>query len=284
MNTRRFGRTGHESTVAIFGACALGFVSQEEANIAMQQVIDAGITHIDIAPSYGNAEDQIAHWMKSIREQFFLGCKTMERTKAGAAKELGESIKRLGIDCFDLYQIHAVTSMEELDDATATSGALEAMIDARHAGLIKHIGITGHGIHTPEIMLEALRRFNFDSVLFPMSFVLYGNPRYREAAQELIAVCQKKDVGMMGIKYVARGPWGDLTKTHNTWYQPFTEKGMIQKAVNFALSQDITGICTPCDAALLPDVIHACKHFTPMSDIEQEEMISSAPAYTPLFA
>ena len=284
MIKRRFGRSGHESTVAIFGACALGFVPQDEADIAMQQVLDAGITHIDIAPSYGIAEDRIAHWIPDIREQFFLGCKTMERTKAGAKAEMLASMKRLQTDHFDLYQIHAVTNMDELDEATGTGSALEAMIDAREQGLISHIGITGHGVESPIVFLEALRRFDFDSILFPVNFVQYANPRYREAAEELIATCRQRDVGMMGIKHITRGPWGELEKTHNTWYQPFTEQEMIQRAVDFALSQGITGICTPCDVTILPDVIAACENFSPMPVDEQEALIANAASFTPLFS
>ena len=283
MEKRRFGRTGHESTLAIFGACALGFVDQEEADVAMQKVIDAGVTHIDIAPTYGIAEDRISPWIPDIRDKFFLGCKTMERTREGAARAIKESLDRLRTSHFDLYQFHAVTCMDDLDDVTRKGGALEAIVAAREKGLTKFIGITGHGIESPAVFLEALRRFDFDSVLFPVNFVLFANPRYREAAQELIAECQKKDVGMMGIKHITRGPWGELEKTHNTWYQPFTEKEMIQKAVDFALSQGITGICTPCDVGITPSVIDACENFTAMSFAEQEEMMALAASYTPLF-
>jgi aryl-alcohol dehydrogenase-like predicted oxidoreductase len=283
MEKRRFGRSEHESSMAIFGACALGFVTQKEADNAMQGVIDAGITHIDIAPTYGNAEDRIAHWIPEIRDQFFLGCKTMERSKKGAARAIRESLDRLRTDHFDLYQMHAITNMDELDEVTMTGGALEAIIDARDEGLTKHIGITGHGIDTPAVFIEALKRFNLDSVLFPVNFVLYANPKYRESAEKLIALCQQKDVGMMGIKHITRGPWGEKAKTHNTWYEPFIEKEMIKKAVDFALSQGITGICTPCDVKIMPDVIMACEHFYPMSKCEQEKLIASAPSYTPLF-
>lgn len=283
MEKRRFGRTGHESTVAIFGACALGFVSQAEADVAMQQVIDAGITHIDIAPSYGNAEERISPWIPGSRDDFFLGCKTGERTKEGAAREMRESLERMNASSFDLYQFHAVTCMDDLDEVTRKGGALEAVVDARDEGLTKYIGITGHGIEAPTVFIEALKRFDLDSVLFPVNFVLYANPKYRESAEELIALCQQKDVGMMGIKHITRGPWGEKAKTHNTWYEPFTEKEMIQKAVDFALSQGITGICTPCDVTVTPDVIEACANFTPMSASEQEELIASASSYTSLF-
>jgi len=283
MEKRRFGRTGHDSTIAIFGACALGFYSQERADVAMQQVIDAGVTHIDIAPSYGNAEERISPWMPRIRDDFFLGCKTMERTAEGARREMQESLSRLQTDHFDLYQIHAITSQDELDQATKSGGALDAMIAAREKGLTKYIGITGHGIDAPKLFLEALRRFDFDSVLFPLNFVLYGIPKYRQAAEELIEACQQKDVGMMGIKHITRGPWGDKTKTYNTWYEPFTEDEMIQQAVDFALSQGITGICTPCDVDLLPRVLQACQQFNPMSKEEQANLVATGAQYQSLF-
>ena len=179
METRRFGRTGHKSRVAIFGAVALADVSQEEADQVMEQVIEAGVNHVDVAPSYGQAELRVGPWMPCERSRFFLGCKTMERTKEGAWKEMQESLKRLQTESFDLYQCHAITTMEELDAITMTGGALEAFVDSQREGLIRNIGITGHGVNAPEIYLEALRRFDFDSVLFPLNFVQMRMPDYR---------------------------------------------------------------------------------------------------------
>lgn len=283
MITRRFGRTGHHSTAAIFGACALGYFSPEKADIAVKQVIDAGINHIDIAPSYGNAEEQISRWLPSIREKVFLGCKTMERKRKQADHELHQSLIRMKADYFDLYQLHAITNLDELDEATMTGGALEAIIDARQEGWVRCIGITGHGIQAPAVFLEALRRFDFDSVLFPVNFVLFNNPEYRADAEELIRICQQREVGMMGIKSITRGPWGEKEKTYNTWYEPFTRPEILQKSINFALSQGITGICTPCDVSLLPAVITACQNFREMDSQEQEDLLATADEFTPLF-
>ena len=284
MQKRRFGRTGHESTVAIFGAAAFWEVTQAEADAAMEQVIEAGVNHIDVAPSYGMAEKRIGPWMPRVRDQFFLGCKTMERTKQGCDEEMRRSLDLLQVDSFDLYQIHAITTMEELDAATEPGGALEAIIKAREEGLTDYIGITGHGVDTPALFLEALRRFDFDTVLFPINFVQYTNPTYRENAEELLRVCREKDVGTMIIKSVARGPWGDQEEIYNTWYQPFDEADMIQSAVNFVLSQNVTGLCTVGDLHILPLVLDACEHFTPMDADEQEELIEQASEYEPLFA
>ena len=283
METRRFGRTGHMSTVAIFGAAAFGKISQADADKVMEMVIEAGVNHIDVAPSYGQAEIRIGPWMPRERKRFFLGCKTMERTKDGAWKEMHESLQRLQTETFDLYQSHAVTTMEELDAVTMKGGALEAFVQARREGLTQFIGITGHGVNAPQIYLEALRRFDFDSVLFPLNFAQMANPEYREYAEELIATCKAKDVGTMIIKSITKAPWGDREHTATTWYEPFDNSEEIQKGVNFALSYDITGLCTAGDTRVLPIMLEACENFTRLSDSEREEMIESGKQYEPLF-
>jgi aryl-alcohol dehydrogenase-like predicted oxidoreductase len=284
METRRFGRTGHMSTVAIFGAAAFWQISQEDADKVMEQVIEAGINHIDVAPSYGQAELRIGPWMPRERGRFFLGCKTTERTREGAWKEMRESLKRLQTETFDLYQCHAITTMQELDAVTKKGGALEAFEQARREGLTKFIGITGHGVDAPKIYLEALRRFDFDSILFPLNFVQMANPEYRKYTEELIAECRAKDVGTMVIKTITKAPWGERQHTANTWYEPFDKMNEIQKGVNFALSYDVTGLCTAGDTRILPMVIQACENFTRLGRDEIEEMIKSGEQYEPLFA
>jgi aryl-alcohol dehydrogenase-like predicted oxidoreductase len=283
MEKRRFGRTGHLSTVAIFGAAALWEISQEDADKVMEQVIKAGINHIDIAPSYGQAEERVGPWMPRERDRFFLGCKTMERTRQGAWDEMGRSLKRLQTEVFDLYQCHAITTMEELDAVTMKGGALEAFVEARQRGLIKYIGITGHGVDAPRIYLEALRRFDFDSVLFPLNFVQFVNPEYRKYTEELISVCKARDVGTMVIKSITKGPWGEKQHTAATWYEPFDQMDEIQRAVDFALSFDITGLCTAGDTRILPLVLQACENFKPMSDADREDLIRSGQHFEPLF-
>lgn len=272
------------STVAIFGAAAFSQVSQVEADAAMEQVIAEGVNHIDVAPSYGIAEERLGPWMARERDRFFLGCKTMERIKAGAAAELRRSLERLQVEYFDLYQIHAITSFEELDAVTRPGGALEAIVEACQAGLTRFIGITGHGVHAPAIFLEALRRYDFDSVLFPINFVLYANPVFRQNAEELLRQCSARDVGTMIIKSITSRPWGERTRTYNTWYLPFDDLEHIQRAVNFVLSQPVTCLCTAGDTRLLPLVLQACENFTPMAVAEQEALIASASEYEPLFS
>ncbi len=283
METRRFGRTNHLSTVAIFGAVALGRLTQEEADKAMRHVIDFGVNHIDVAPSYGDAELRLGPWMEKERERFFLGCKTTERTRDGAAAELRRSLERLRVDKFDLYQFHAVTSMEELDQVFAPGGALEAVIAARDEGLTKYIGITGHGYNVVKVFQEALRRFDFDSILFPVNFIQYADPEYRQGAEDLLAMANQRDVGIMTIKSIAKGQWGDKQQVYHMWYEPFEDPERIQKAVNFVLSQPVTGLCTGGDATLLPIVLQACQDFKQMSAEEQQALIATAGQWEPLF-
>jgi len=283
LQTRRFGRTEHMSTVAIFGAAAFWEISQEQADRVMELVISSGINHIDVAPSYGQAEQRLGPWMRRERRRFFVGCKTMERTLEGARNELHRSLKLLQCELFDLYQLHAVTSLEELDVVTGPGGALEALVEAKRDGLIRHIGITGHGVDAPAIYLEALRRFDFDTVTFPLNFVQAGNPKYYLDAKELIRQCRSRDMGVMIIKSIAQGPWGEKEKTHTTWYEPFSRMDEIQKGINFVLSHDVTGVCTAGDTGVLPLVLKACEQAVPLSLEETEKLIEAGRAYQPLF-
>jgi len=283
MKTRRLGRTGHESTLAIFGSAAFFEISQADADDAMELVIEAGINHIDVAPSYGQAEERLGPWLAKERDRFFVGCKTAERKKEEAAAEMRRSLKRLQVDSFDLYQLHAVGTMGELDQVTGPDGALEAIVEAREEGLTRFIGITGHGMEAPSVFQEALRRFDFDTVLFPLNFVLFARSGYRQDSEKLLWQCKERDVGVMIIKSIAKGPWSEQTKTRTTWYEPFEGPRMMQRAVNFVLSQHVTGLITAGDTVLLPKVLAACERFTPMSGEQQEALIAEGGSYDLIF-
>ncbi len=283
MQKRRFGRTGHLSTLAIFGGAAFWEVTQAEADASMQRVIAAGVNHIDVAPSYGKAEERLGPWMEKQRRRFFLGCKTLERTREGAAAELRRSLERLRVEAFDLYQFHAVNSMDELDLVTTKGGPLDAVRDAREAGLTRFIGITGHGLDAPAVFLEALRRFDFDSILFPINPKLYSNPDYRRDSEALVGECRARDVGTMIIKAVGKGPWGAGAKAFTTWYEPYGDAEHIRQGVNFALSQDVTGLCTAGDRTILPLFLEACEQFTPLSTAEQETLVARSAEVAPIF-
>lgn len=283
MEKRRYGRTEHMSTLAVFGAVALGQLDQAQADNVMQQVIEAKINHIDIAPSYGNAEARLGPWMPAHRQDFFLGCKTMERTKEGAIREFHESLGRLQIEQFDLYQLHAVTSMDDLDECTQSGGALEGVLEMQAKGLTRFVGITGHGMDAPRVFIEALSRYDFDSVLFPMNPVLFAYEDYRTHALRLLDLCEEKDVGVMIIKSVAKEPWRDREQRFHTWYVPFEEAAIIQKNINFVLSQKLTHICTPGDYRLLDKAFTACENFEPMATEEQSALIKEQSTLETIF-
>ncbi|HSM24298.1 MAG TPA: aldo/keto reductase, partial [Anaerolineaceae bacterium] len=273
MEKRELGRTGHFSTLAIFGGAAFWDITQSVVDTVMEQVIAAGVNHIDVAPSYGVAEERLGPWLKRERQRFFLGCKTMERTAESSWKEIHASMKRLQVEQFDLYQIHAITSQEELDAAMQKGGVIETLIRAREEGLTRYLGITGHGMQTPQLFLQAIERFDFDTVMFPLNYGLLGQEQYRTDALKLIDACKQRDIGRMIIKSVTKGPWNEKPKTHTTWYEPFNTPVHIQEAVNFVLSQDVTGLCMAGDITVIPMILQACEQFTPLSEEEQFALI-----------
>jgi aryl-alcohol dehydrogenase-like predicted oxidoreductase len=284
MQTRRFGRTNHQSTIIIFGAAALGTVTQAEADRAMEMALAHGVNHIDVAPSYGDAELRVGPWMKTHRNDFFLGCKTTERTKKGAWDELRRSLDRLQTDHFDLYQMHSLKSIEEADAALGPGGAIEAFVEARAQGLTRHLGITGHGLHIAATHTHALGKFDFDSVLFPINPVLWANETYRSDAERLLALVRRRDLGAMVIKAWTKGPWGRQARTYNTWYEPFDDAPTQAEVMRFALSHDgVTGLCTAGDTRLLPNILDAAERFTPMNDFEQAELLRRSAQFEPLF-
>jgi aryl-alcohol dehydrogenase-like predicted oxidoreductase len=256
-------------------------ISQEDADKVIELAIEAGINHIDVAPSYGQAEIRIGPWMPRERERFFLGCKTLERAKEGAWNEMQRSLQLLQTETFDLYQFHAVTTMEELDAITMKGGALEAFVEARREGLTKFIGITGHGAEAPKIYLEALRRFDFDAVMFPLNFVQMANPEFGKYAEELITTCKAKDVGTLIIKSITKAPWGERQHTATTWYEPFDKSDEIHCS-EFLFYPMMSLACTagyaPCRW------LSSLRELFPLNKDEMEEMIESGKQYEPLFA
>lgn len=283
MQTRRLGRTGHMSTLAILGTAAFYVIDPQRAAETLDLALARGVNHIDLAPGYGRAEEVTGPWLESRRDRFFVGCKTQQRDRGEAWADLRRSLERLRIPSFDLYQLHAVTTFEELDQAFAKGGAMETLLEAREQGLTRYLGITGHGLLAPSIYLRALDRFDFDTVMFPLNPTLYANPDYRRDAERLLQECQARDVGAMIIKSIARGPWGDRPHTYNTWYRPFDDAAAIRDWVHFALSQPVTGIATAADVGILPLVLDAAESFAPMDAAEQERLVRAAADLAPLF-
>lgn len=284
MEYRRLGRTAHKSSVILFGGYGLGQTDQVSAEAALDTALRYGVNHIDIAPSYPDSEVRLRPWLARHRHEVFLGCKTLERRKEGAARELLTSLERMGVDSFDLYQLHSVGTLEALNEATAPGGALEALIEAREEGLIRHIGLTGHGLDAPVVQLEALARFPFDTLMFPLNHWLYAIPPYRENATRLLEVARQQDAGVQIIKAVAKGPWGEVERRYATWYEPHDTPEMITTCARFVLSQPVTALATPGDVRLLAAVLDAASGFTPMSPREQEAFIEAGAQAVSIFA
>jgi aryl-alcohol dehydrogenase-like predicted oxidoreductase len=261
MEQRRLGRTGHLSSVAILGCCAFNDGDVEAARQALDEALAAGVNHLDIAPSYGQAEAAVGPSLPAVRDRIFLACKTTERRADAAREELEASLGRLRTDHFDLYQFHAVTDEDELDAICAPGGAAEAVFRAKDEGLCRFVGITGHFLKAPRTFRRALDRLDLDTVMFPVNAGHFADPDYRRDAEELFAACAARDVGVMAIKALARRPWPAGERRYGTWYEPLDDPARVQAAVDFTLSQPLTGFATPCDRRLLGLALRAAEGF-----------------------
>ena len=227
MQRRQLGRIDHHSSVVTLGAAGLGRedLPQAEVDQAVELALAAGVNHLDIAPTYGNAMEHMAPWMPRLRDEgWFIGAKTGQRSRQDAWDSIRSCQQRLGIETFDLFQLHAVVDLDDLDQVTQPGGALEALVEMREQGLTRYIGITGHGPLTPSVQLEALNRFDFDTVMFPLTAALYLNADYRRDAQALLAAARQRNVGVQVIKMLARGGWGEGPRELSCWYDPHREQ------------------------------------------------------------
>ena len=254
---RPFGRTGHESSVTLFGAAALARATQDEADRALEILLRHGVNHIDTAARYGDSELRIAPWMARHRKDFFLATKTGSRTAAAAREDLHRSLERLRVDHVDMIQLHALWHPDDWDQAMGPGGALEAVIEARAQGLARFIGVTGHGWTIAAMHQRSLARFDFDSVLLPYNAFMASDPRYRAAFEALLAKCRERSVAVQVIKSIARGPWATTARTHTTWYQPLEAQADIDRAVHWVLAIPDIFINTVGDLTLLPRVLDA---------------------------
>jgi predicted aldo/keto reductase-like oxidoreductase len=285
VQQRRLGRLGHQSSVLIYGAAALGEADQDTADASVRLALDAGINHFDVAASYGDAELRLGPWMPEIRDRIFLATKTGLRDRDEAWTQINRSLERLRTDHVDLIQVHAVGDLPELDLVTRPGGSLEAVVRAREEGLAGAVGITGHGHDAPATHLEALGRFPFDTVLSPLNWVLAQDPAYLAAYQALVAEVQGQDAGLMIIKSAARRNWPEpVEHTYTTWYEPFDDQDRITAAVAWVLSHaEVTGIATPGDVRLLPLVIEAERRLGEVTSSDAEAVLARAGAYSSPF-
>jgi aryl-alcohol dehydrogenase-like predicted oxidoreductase len=279
-----FGQTGHESSRTIFGAAALGSVSQGDADATLELLLQHGVNHIDTAASYGDSELRIAPWLKQHREEFFLATKTGARDYKGAREEIRRSLGRLGVDRVDLIQLHNLVDVIEWETALREGGALEAAVEARDEGLVRFIGVTGHGLTVAHMHLRSLERFPFDSVLLPYSYVQMRDDRYASDFEALVGICAERGVAVQTIKAITHAPWDGREQTAATWYEPLRDQDDIDLAVHWALGRPDVFLNTVGDVTILPSVLDGAERFTARpSDAAMDDLLARR-QLVPLFS
>jgi aryl-alcohol dehydrogenase-like predicted oxidoreductase len=281
--TLPFGRLGHQSTRTLFGAAALGSVSQADADRTLDVLLQYGVNHIDVAASYGDAELRIAPWLKRYRDRFFVATKTGQRKAQGGKEELHRSLERMGIDHIDLWQLHNLADPIDWDTALSPGGVIEAAVEAKQQGLIGGIGVTGHGLQIAATHRRSLERFDFDSVLLPYNYITMQNEYYAENFNALVATCQERNTAVQTIKSIAYKPWMAEEHTRSTWYKPLEDQADIDVAVWWVLARPGIFLNTAGDIHLLPRVLDAASRVDPsMTQADLAERVAQL-SFEPLF-
>jgi aryl-alcohol dehydrogenase-like predicted oxidoreductase len=283
MDRRRLGRTGHHSSVAVLGGAAFWTSTPEEARAGFELALSRGVNHLDIAPQYGDAETLIGPLVPAVRDGLFVAGKTLRKNPAGVAAQFDETRRLLGCEVLDLYQAHAVTDVEVLEERV---GAIERILSLRDSGATRFAGITGHDTGAPAAFSEALRRWDLDTVMFPVYPRMWADPAYRADAEALLEECRRRDVGVMAIKAVARRPWSIPAEERpvSPWYEPWTDGEAIRAGIRFALSTPgVHAFCTPGSVELLPSVLDAATGATPMRVDEREAVVAASASEASIF-
>ncbi len=281
MERRRLGRTGHHSSLAVLGGAAFWDGDRAAAAAAFGAALDAGVNHLDVAPQYGRAQAVLGPLLAPVRQRLFVACKTLRHRPDGVRAQLEESLTLLRCETFDLYQLHAVTDLAELD---ARAGAVEAVLATRDEGLCRFVGITGHEMTAPAAHREALRRYDLDTVMFPVNPRLWSDADYRRDAEALLEEAARRDVGVMAIKAVAARPWTGRTPTATTWYEPYTAPADVARGIAFALSvPGVHAVCTPGDTGVLTTALAAAQAFTPQSADQRAAAVTACAGEPSIF-
>ena len=278
-----FGRTRHRSSRVIFGAAALSSVAQDVADRTLEVLQEHGVNHIDVAASYGEAELRIKPWLRSARETFFVATRTVARDAKGAREDLHRSLDRMGVDHVDLWQLHNLADPIEWDTALSPGGAVEAAVEARQEGLVRWIGVTGHGAQIAANHRRSVARFDFDSVLLPYNYVTMQSPYYAENFEGLAAVCAARGTAVQTIKAIALRPWSGRERTRSTWYEPLEEQADIDLAVWWVLGREGVFLNTVGDVNLLPKVLDAAERFEQRPDEAAMKALMERTETEPLF-
>ena len=281
--TLPFGRTGHDSTRTIFGGAAFWDTPQKQVDAAMDILIENGVNHVDTAASYDGSQKLLGDWIRRHGRPFFLATKTGERTRQTAYDDLRRSLDLLHVDQVDLIQLHGLHEEPDWTTALGPGGALEALIQARDEGLVRFIGVTGHGVPVAEFHLRALERFDFDSVLLPYNYMMMQNPRYAGAFRQVLAVCSERNLAVQTIKGITRSPWNDVQRNRTTWYRPLEEPADIELAVHWLLGNPQVFINTAADLNLMPHVLRAAHTYETRPSDEQMQALAERLKMAPLF-
>jgi aryl-alcohol dehydrogenase-like predicted oxidoreductase len=283
MESIPFGRTGQRSTRVLFGAAALAGMRQEKADRLLELLLEHGVNHIDTAASYGDSELRIGPWMARHRQRFFLATKTGERSAAGARASLERSLERLRVENVDLIQLHNLVDENEWETALGAGGALEALVEARARGLVRFIGVTGHGTRVAAMHLRSLERFPFDSVLLPYHFTMMQDPEYAADFERLMSLCAARGVAVQTIKAVARRRWLEPPERAFSWYEPLRDGEAIRRAVHFVLARPGLFLNSSSDATVLPQILAAASE--PLEPPSTAALAADAARYAmePLF-
>ena len=284
VERRRLGRTDHHSSVAILGGAAFWDGDPETTAASFAAALAAGVNHIDVAPQYGQAQNVMGPLIAPVRDQLFVACKTLRHDPDGVRAQMEDSLTLLQCETFDIYQLHAVTDMAELD---ARDRAVRAILAARDEGLTRWVGITGHEHTAPAAHLEALKRYDLDTVMFPVNPRLWSDPEYRRDAEALLEYAAEHDVGVMAIKAAAARPWAGRERTASTWYEPYTSADEVDRGVRFALSTPgVHAFCTPGDTGVLATALLAAAGDTSMDEGERRaamDAVAQEPSIFPMF-
>jgi predicted aldo/keto reductase-like oxidoreductase len=279
LERRSLGKTGEKLSILGFGGIVVMNATPQEASRRVSEAIDGGVNYFDVAPSYGNAEDMLGPALQPYRKNVFLACKTTEREKAGAARELESSLKKMRTEHFDLYQLHAMTKLEDVDKVFSGGGAMEAFLEARKAGKIRFLGFSAHSV---EAALALMDRYDFDTILFPVNFATWHAGNF---GPQVLAKAQEKKMGILALKSMARGPWPkDTAKTFSKcWYEPLANPSDAMKGLRFTLSHPVTAAIPPGDETLFQMALGLAKQFTPLLPEEVQAIKHWALKGSPIF-
>jgi predicted aldo/keto reductase-like oxidoreductase len=281
--TLPFGRTGHESTRTIFGAAAFWETPQKDVDATMDMILQNGVNHVDTAASYGKSEQLLGDWILRYGRPFFLATKTGERTKQAAYDQIRRSLELLHVDQVDMIQLHALHEEPDWTTAFGPGGVVEAVIQARDEGLVRFIGVTGHGVPVAEFHLRSLAQFDFDSVLLPYNYVMMQNPRYVESFNKMLVMCKERNTAVQTIKGITRSPWNDTPQNRTTWYRPLEDQADIDLATHWVFGNPQVFLNTAGDINLLPRILESAHRFGSCPTDRQMQDLTERLKMEPLF-